>query len=405
MNPTSRVPAAAGFSLLELTVVMGILSGFLVMLVQLVDIGLRLFHEGELGQVLADGTSHAQRVVSAELAALRGSGTGRDSATCDDRLLVQWLPIGLPRQPERDPTLVQVVRAAVHLPADRELVLRDVALGMAVLAAQPNLSTGEIDERVAQLRQREPLRGLGNLLLLPWRQEGADEAMLELRAGWFLPGQRIPLGDGQSVDPFAVVVPGGAELPGEVVWKVTTPLLQNLLHVEFEFWSQATTAWDERPASDLAGGGSGPEKIWDSARGGWLTDARYGGTFAFDRGPASLSDPTDDIHPHAILVRCTAAQPPDLAPEGLLGGELEATAQTLQLLDGDRFPGAVDGGWVKVRGEWMRYASRDGDLLRGLQRGQRGTKARSHEAGTRVHVGRSVEFVVPVVHARDDWNG
>ena len=51
---------AAGFTLIELLVVMGILTGFLLMLAQLVDGGLRLFGEGELGQALADRTSAAQ---------------------------------------------------------------------------------------------------------------------------------------------------------------------------------------------------------------------------------------------------------------------------------------------------------------------------------------------------------
>ena len=68
-------------------------------------------------------------------------------------------------------------------------------------------------------------------------------------------------------------------------------------------------------------------------------------------------------------------------------------------------PGAPDGGWVKLDGAWLRYAERDGDVLRGLRRGQRGTKAIEHAAGTRVHVGRTVEFVVPILHAKDDWNG
>ena len=75
------------------------------------------------------------------------------------------------------------------------------------------------------------------------------------------------------------------------------------------------------------------------------------------------------------------------------------------LLNGDRFPGAVDGGWVKVRGEWMHYDELDGDRLTGLRRGQRRTKAVEHPRGVRVHVGETVEFVIPVTHAKDDWNG
>ena len=47
----------------------------------------------------------------------------------------------------------------------------------------------------------------------------------------------------------------------------------------------------------------------------------------------------------------------------------------------------------------------DGDRLIGLQRGERATKAIDHESGTQVHVGRTIEFVVPILHAKDDWNG
>ena len=60
---------------------------------------------------------------------------------------------------------------------------------------------------------------------------------------------------------------------------------------------------------------------------------------------------------------------------------------------------------MKIRTEWIAYAERSGDELRGLRRGLRSTSAKDHVSGARVHVGRSVEFVVPVLHAKDDWNG
>jgi prepilin-type N-terminal cleavage/methylation domain-containing protein len=397
----SRGPSSqarqGGFTLLELVVVMGILSGFLVMLVQLVDAGLRLFGEGESGQALADRSSNAQRVIEDELRLLRGSATGRDRDRVDARLLVQWLPIGLPPRPERGATRVQVIRAAAHLPADRELALVEPALASRVIAEHPELPAAEIEKRVAELLPSEPLAGIGNMLLLPWRQQGSDDALLELRVGWFLPGQLLPLRRDRFVDPFEVVVPGGEQLPATLVEAITTPILKDLLHVEFWFWSQRTTSWDE--------GAVGPERIWDSARGGWLVDELSGGTFAFDRGPWSLADGTDDIHPHAILVRCVVAQPPGEPAEGLLADAIADDAAALTLLDGERFPGPIDGGFAKVEGEWIRYAERDGDVLRGLRRGQRGTKAIPHAAGTRVHFGRSVQFVVPVPHKKDDWNG
>lgn len=393
--------ASGGFTLLELVVVMGILSGFLIMLVQLVDTGLSLFTEGEHGQAMADRATAAQRVIGDELAALRGSSNGRDATVVTDRLLVQMLPIGLPARPERNATRVQLVRAAVSLAPDRELALVEARLLARVIEADPNLSEAEVAKKVEELRASEPLRGIGNLLLMPFRQADADDALVELRAGWFLPGQKIPVGE-NLVDPFEVVVPGSPELPGNVVYQFTQPILPDLLHCEFAFWSQRTQGW-ARGAQ--ASGGRGPEHIWDSARGGWLVDEATGGEFALDRGPASLADPTDDIQPHAIRVTCVVAQPREMAAEGLLAFAIGEDETSLVLVDGERWPGPVGSGLCKIGGEWIGYAERRGDRLLGLKRGQRNTKAIEHAAGVRVHHGRQTEFVIPVPHRKDDWNG
>jgi hypothetical protein len=409
MNRTANAPAgvrdradAAGFTLLELVVVMGILSGFLVMLVQLVDAGLRLFDEGEVGQQLADRVTRAERVIRDELRALRGASTGCETKRAEDRLLVQWLPLGLPPRAERQHSHAQVLRAAVHLPAEREGPLLDALLATRVRMRDGDLPAAELDRKVAGLRANEPLRGIGHLLLLPWYQPGADDALLELRAAWFLPGQQVPLDRDRFVDPSEVVVPGGPDLSAVLVDAITVPILTDLLHVEFLFWSQRTQRWAE---GSEGSGGAGPERIWDSARGGWLVDVESGGVFAFDRGASSLADASDDIHPHAILVRGVVAQPAHVAPEGLVAEFVAEDDTSLRLLDGDRFPGAVTGGFVKIGFEWIRYSERQGDSLRGLRRGQRGTRPRRHDSGARVHCGRSFEFVLPLPHAKDDWNG
>lgn len=396
MNHTAA--RTGGFTLIELVVVMGILTGFLMMLTQLVGSGMTLFTSGEISQSLADRTNQARRVITTELSALRGDAAGRDRTVAEDRLLVQELPIGLPARPEPRATRVQVVRAAVHLSPEREEQLVEAMLVARLAADQPDLSPVDLQARLTELRAREPMRGIGNLLMLPWRQEGKDDALLELRAGWFLPGQQVPSGRDELVDPFEVFVPGGSELPALVVHSITTPILRDLLHVEFRFWSQTTTTWRESASG-------GALSVWDSTRGGWLVDAAAGGVFAFDRGPQSFRDPADDIHPHAILVRCVVAQPAEYAPEGLLDAPIGPDEERLELVDGSQFPGSETGGWIKVDGEWMRYDRLSGNVLYGLTRGQRNTKAIEHGAGVRVHVGREIEFVVPVAHAKDDWNG
>ncbi|MFN6194910.1 MAG: type II secretion system protein [Planctomycetota bacterium] len=393
---------AGGFTLIELVVVMGILTGFLLMLAQLVDGGLRLFGEGELGQALADRAAAAQRRVTAELSLLRGAGSQRDMTRVVDRLVVQELPLGLPQRPERGISRAQVLRGAVQLPPDRELPRLDAKIAAELLRDDAKLTGDELTRRIAAARQGTPLRGHGNLLLLPWRQEGTDEALLELRAAWLLPGQVVPVGPDRFVDPFDTPLPGSPDLPGLALWTLTQPLLTDLLHVEFQLWAQNTRQW----ARDDGGTGGGAAlRCWDSARGGWLVAAAAGGAFPLDRGPASAADARDDVHPHAILCRIVVAQPADFAAEGLLAADLDADDTTLRLYDGARFPGATDGGWVKIRTEWIGYAERSGDELRGLRRGARGSSPKDHAAGARVHVGRSVEFVVPVLHAKDDWNG
>ena len=61
-----------GFTLLELVVVMGILAGFLAMLVQLLDMGITLVGSGESAQVMADRGDAVARVVERDLRRLRG---------------------------------------------------------------------------------------------------------------------------------------------------------------------------------------------------------------------------------------------------------------------------------------------------------------------------------------------
>lgn len=393
---------AAGFTLLELLVVMGILSGFLLMLVQLVDAGLRLFDEGEAGQALADRATSAQWRIGDELQRLQGPVLAIEPGPPQSRLLVQPVSLGLGSRPAAGTPVVPFVRADVWLEPERELEMLAKELRARAIAELGAVDEATLQRRIDELAAVEPLRGRGHLWLVPFPEAQAPGAAPSgrqtLRAAWFLPGQQVPLDRDQSVDPRTAMLPGSQELPASAVYNATQDLVADLLYFGIALWSQRTRSWAE-------GAGPGPESVWDSARAGWLSDPARGPTFGLDVGAWSLDDPTDDVFPHALRITLVVAQPEAQRPEGFLAGDLGADETTLWLLDGSRFPGRADGGFVKVGHEWIRYQSQDGDRLEGLRRGQRGTKAMVHPEGSRVHIGRTVEFTIALPNGKDDFNG
>jgi hypothetical protein len=400
MNSARNTGArSAGFTLLELVIVMGILCGFLLMLVQFLDSGVQLFDEGETGQSLADRAETARFAVDRELRALRGPGVTVEPGKPGERLVSQMLPLGFPARGAPGEPRGPLFRATVGLAPELEMrVVQDVTLLRAAVELGAGAAPTAIAARAAELAQRTPLRGIGRLLLTVWPKT-SDQALLELRVAHFLNDQVLPVdAEHPAVDPFEVQEPGGREWPAIVLHEATDVLVDDLLWFELRFWSQRTRSWT---ATD----DTGPEVVWDSARAGWLSDTAFPPVFRFDRGPQSLLDPTDDVWPHAIRVAMVVASEERRPPEGLLARELEVDATALFLVNGERFPGASDGGFVKVEGEWIQYAERRGDELMALKRGQRGTRARAHESGARCRVGRLVEFTVPLPFGKDDWNG
>jgi prepilin-type N-terminal cleavage/methylation domain-containing protein len=396
-GPRRNVDRSDGFTLIELLIVLGILVGFLAMLVQFVDIGVRLFDSGEAGQALADRTEVARIAVERELRSITADCRRVEPGVPPDRLLVQQLPFGLPARATADDPRAFCLRAGIALsPLEEERLRHDAMLARAYVELGVGADRAAVTARAQELEAASGLRGRGRLLLAQW-PETTDGALIELRVGRFLPDQMIQKGDA-VVDPFAVPVPGSGELTSVLLHTNTDLLVGGLLHAELQLWSQATTGWEQT-------GPNGPELVWDSARAGWLSDPADGPVFRFDRDAASLLDPTDDVHPRALRVTLVVAEDQNRPPAGLLADPLERDGNALQLVNGDAFPGDEGGGFVKVEGEWVRYASRDGDTLRGLQRGQRGTRAKEHAGGAALRVGRTVQFTVMLPHGKDDWNG
>ncbi len=403
MSPTrqhagaSTGSRAAGFTLIELVVVLGILVGFLAMLVQFVDSGVRLFDEGEAGQALADRAEVARIAVERELRAITADGRRIEPGVPKDRFLLQLLPLGLPAKAQPADPRAFVLRAGVSLaPIDEQRLLEDELLVRAAVELGAGADPAALRARALELRQASGLRGRGRILLAQWPQSD-DGALVELRIGRFLEDQTLPIGD-RAVDPFTVPVPGAGELPTLALYAHTDLLVGGLLYAEILMWSQTTKDWQQN-------GANGPETVWDSARAGWLADPSTGPVFRLDRSIESMADPTDDVHPRALRVTLVVAGDETRPLDGLLVDTIEADSRTAVLINGERFPGAVDGGWAKIEGEWVRYAGRVGNELRGLLRGQRGTRAQSHRDGAALRVGRTVQFTIRCAHGKDDWNG
>ncbi len=395
-------PARAqhGFTLLELVVGMGLLAILLAMLVQILATGVDIFGKGERGQALADRTQTAARAVRGAFERTVGPARLGRIEACDPtaRLLVYPAPLGL--QPSATMPRVQVVRSTIALDEATESRLLTARLRDVAAAEVGTQNQAELDKRVRELVARWPRRGVGELLLVAWPQDPKG-VFLELREGvWPSDPELVP----EHVTPLPLIADEKElDLDPDVVQRNTRAVATGLLHVEFQFWTQLTTAWGNS-------GRDGPVRVWDSARAGLLvgkddgTDAvgdEFGGGFPFDLFPKSLRDPRDDVWPRWVRIVMTVGYGSESPPEALVVGNFGPSDKELTVNRVDRLPDPRQNPWIKVDAEWIRVQTVAGRRLGGLQRGQRGTKAVAHGPGTAVRAGREVELIVRIEHGRD----
>jgi prepilin-type N-terminal cleavage/methylation domain-containing protein len=396
MTSEARTSTQAGFTLLELTVVLGVLAAFTLFLIQILIGGVELFDEGESGQTMADRTNVAAQSTREALESMVGPvRPSFERGPPDARLLVQWTPLGLVQ--DEPAALVQALRSTVALdPVTEDRLLARVLREQAVASAASG-SDDAVGARLAELVAAAPRTGRGGMLLLPWPAGDADGALLDLRIGRFLPGERIAVDRRRSVSLIDVADLRDDPVSAELLRAHTELLASGLLHVEFRMWSQYTRDFEGRP------GENGPEWVWDSARAGLLAeheDPRQ--RFSLDLGPASLEDATDDVHPRWLRVTLVVAQEP---AEARLAEELSVAGTELRLIESDALPELTAGSHLKIGGEWLRVGSAAGTRVSGLRRGERNTKPRPHRFGAPVRIGRTVELTLRVPHGKDDWNG
>ncbi|MHC5065872.1 MAG: type II secretion system protein [Planctomycetota bacterium] len=382
-----RRDSCAGFTLLELVVVMGILSGFLLMLVQMLGSGVSIFQEGERGLNLADRRAAATRALVSSIDAMIGPPLGQyDPQEPDLRMRLDWAPLGLDPAAGMDRTSVQVLRASVSLTEAQEFkLLRELLL---VEAEEIAGGAGElaVEEKLSELVDRSPRVGRGEMLLFPWPVE-IDGVFLELRRALFMPDDELEL--------MSLVDFGGEDLPAEVLLPMTEVLIDGLLHFEILCWSQRSRNWESEPDA------GGPEFVWDSARAGELMESELlRERFSLDLGPDSLLDPRDDVFPRWVRILMVLGDPQDEAAGTVLIEALSPTGDQAEIDRAENLSGEGPG-MVKIGAEWVGYREIRGRRLLGLQRGMRGTQPLDHSLGSRVRSGLLVVVDRPLEHGRD----
>lgn len=369
----------AGFTLLELMLVTGLLSGFLLMLVQMLDTGVGVVNQGERSQEIADLRQRGARQIERALQRMIGPLHIHydDPRPADTRLLVTWEPLGL----------VDGV-GAQSLPVLRATVALRSAEERALWERQREVVDAAEGDQLLQ----PPLRGLGEMILFPW-PSAAGESFFDLRQAFYLTEEeQAPMsGDLFGSDDFDT-----AELLAR-----SRLCAVGLLHLEYRLWGPETRDWE------LSAGEGGPERVWDSARAGTLMDenAEPEQVFHSDLGAFSLEDDRDDLFPRWLQVRVSFTDPQRnyadarLAEELLAGGIPEAVLDTAERLPDPAVTGRPVA--VKVGREWLRYGAVRGRTLFEVERGLRGTVAGPHPLGARVRLGRDfvVEHALP--HGRE----
>jgi hypothetical protein len=390
----------AGFTLIELILVMGLLSGFLLLLVQTLSSGVELFRAGERSQALADEAAAAVRVLERNLDLLAGPERmpWQPAAGPDARLFVDEMSLGLREGTQRIGES-QVLLATANIPLELER-----RMWSEVLDAEAELRAVEVgrptSEVLAELVAARVGAGRGTMLLLPW-PESEDGAVLSLRRGLFVDPTTAPAFD-------RPLLGEGATWNTDEILATTDVVLSGLLHFEIGLQADGAHALEDprSTGTDADERRSPGLRVWDSARAGLFLDdgEEFSTRFPPDLGAWSEADPRDDVFPHWIRVTAVVGGAQDTGGGGVtrLASTIGADATRADVVDASDLPDPDLGpAWVKIGSEWVRVGSRGVRSIGRLERGRRGTRAVEHQRGEFVRVGREVTLYVRLPHGRD----
>ncbi|RME03296.1 MAG: type II secretion system protein [Planctomycetota bacterium] len=190
--------------------------------------------------------------------------------------------------------------------------------------------------------------------------------------------------------------------------RVWTPFLDNVLYLEFRYWSPWTRSWEiplrRMSQEELRGT---PLLYWDSQRKGEQPPIQ--GQFPIFRPPQHLLD--HPVLPEKVMVILVLRRP-DWKPDAVVLAEdigpnslripLSAVGKVPQEGTDFRFVRLSSSGGKEPQNsvEWVHYSKVVGSSLvleNALYRGARGTQPIAHLAGTSVEVGKTFCFVISLM--------
>ncbi len=178
-------------------------------------------------------------------------------------------------------------------------------------------------------------------------------------------------------------------------------IAEGVMHIEYNFWSQRTTAW-------LPGGEKtvGPSYYWDSTRGLGKEEAAPDAsrTRVVFRGKGSLASSQDDIFPRLIEVRIVLS-PPHTRGFTFLTDDLDEASTAIPVEWVGNYPDAAGENFVKIDDEWISYTriSPDGTGFVGVKRGRRNTRPKLHKADALVRYGIGFRMVMRPPCQIESW--
>lgn len=388
-----------GFTLLELVTAAAIFGVLGAMLFSVVRSGMEMWVQGESSRDEMERGAAAVEMITRELR-LMFVENDEETAQADIRFLSDFADYDCDRDGRKETRLQRLFFVRTNTEERRNLAMRqagDQTQGMRYFRLGREYDRSE----EAQLDEAEkvfrPTGGLAEVVFLvfPVREpkKGRSPGCLELHKGY-----RTPVGGEDSF--FA----RNALMTPKAVRSALVPVMGDILHLEFRFWSQDTISFDPAAFSPEKEGGAGYS--WDSTR-GILPKERSEGPHAFRlaRGAASLNDPSDDVFPVRILVKVVVAA----GKNNGLGARLRTNLDEMGKRIAVDVPGFFDEWkygerYVRIDSEWIRFSRVDrGDLI-AVERGARNTIPSPHKKGSAVLVGRAFEAQVEIPAGREYWN-